>query len=99
MRCLTIIVGGADAARFDAALTLANAQAALGGRVRIYLHDAAVTLPWPAAHKLVAAELGVHVIACQTALDRHGVALPAGADGGGMISLLADLADDRLIFA
>ncbi|WP_326524802.1 DsrE family protein [Sphingomonas sp.] len=97
MRGLTIIVAGDDPARFDAALTLANAQAALGGRVRLYLHDRAVTLALAGPLAEAARELGVQVIACQTALDTHGAALPPGAEGGGMIGLLADLGEDRLV--
>ncbi|MBN2970968.1 hypothetical protein JW805_02905 [Roseomonas aeriglobus] len=99
MRALTIVVAGADLARFDAALTLANAQAALGGRARLYLHDAAVTLPFTGPLCDAARELGVEVIACQTALDVHGVPLPDGAEGGGMVGLLGTLGDDRLVFA
>jgi peroxiredoxin family protein len=97
VRGLTIVVAGADRARFDAALTLANAQAALGGRARVYLHDAAVTLALAGELFEAACELGVAVIACQTALDTHGVALADGIAGGGMIGLLADLDDDRLV--
>ncbi len=99
MRGLTIIVSGADSAGLDAALTLANAQAALGGRARVYLHDAAVTLAFPADLRAAADELGVLFIACQTALDLHGVALPAGFEGGGMVGLLSSLGDDRLVMA
>jgi len=97
MRGLTIVVADADAARLDAALTLANAQAALGGRVRLYLHGAAVTLPLAGPLAEAAADLGVEVIVCQTALDDHGVALPAGATGGGMIGLIGSIGDDRLV--
>jgi predicted peroxiredoxin len=44
MSGLTIIIATADAERFRAAMTLATAQAALGGRVRVYCHERAVTL-------------------------------------------------------
>jgi predicted peroxiredoxin len=44
LRGLTIIVAGADRARFHAALSLGAAQAALGGVARIYLHGPAVAL-------------------------------------------------------
>lgn len=97
VRGLTVIVAGADAARFGAALTLANAHAALGGRTRLYLHDAAVTVPLTGALADTARELGVTIIACQTALDDHDVPLPAGVEGGGMVGLLADLGEDRLV--
>ncbi|WP_294290014.1 peroxiredoxin [uncultured Sphingomonas sp.] len=99
MRGLTIVVASADPARFDAALTLANAQSALGGRTRLYLHDAAVTLPLTGTLMDAARDLGVELIACQTALDTHGVPLPGGAEGGGMVGLLATMNDDRLVFA
>lgn len=98
LRGLTIVVVGADPARFGAALTLANAQAALGGRARLYLHDAAVTLSFTGPLAEAALELGVSVIACQTALEEHGVPLSQGAEGGGMIGLLDTLGDDRLTF-
>lgn len=41
---LTIIIATADPARFRAALTLALTQAALGGRVRAYVHEEAVPM-------------------------------------------------------
>lgn len=44
MSGLTIIVATADSERFRAAMTLATAQAALGGRVRVYCHERAVAL-------------------------------------------------------
>lgn len=97
MRGLTIIVASGDTARFDAALTMANAHAALGGRTRVYLHDAAVTVPLRSDAYVAAIELGVTFTACQTALDTHGIALPPGVVGGGMIGLVADLDDDRLV--
>lgn len=97
MRGLTIVVADADPVRLDAALTLATAQAALGGRVRVYFHGAAVTLALPPALAETAVELGVAFIACQTALDLHHTRLPPGFEGGGMVGLLADLGGDRLV--
>ncbi|WCT71943.1 hypothetical protein PQ455_09785 [Sphingomonas naphthae] len=44
LKGLAIIVAGEDRARFHAALSLAGAQAALGGRSRVYLHGPAVGL-------------------------------------------------------
>ncbi len=41
---LVIIVTTADPARFRAALTLALAQAALGGKVQLYCHEDSVTM-------------------------------------------------------
>ncbi|MCH4891889.1 hypothetical protein GO308_02035 [Sphingomonas sp. SFZ2018-12] len=105
VRGLTVIVAGADPARAHAAITLASAAAALGGRTCLYLHDAAVkVLADPALRELriAAHELGVRTIACQSGLaaagiDLRGVVPPAEA--GGMVGLLATLGDDRLVFA
>ncbi len=47
MTGLTVILFATDAARGRAALTLAIAKAALGGRVRLYAHELAVTLLRP----------------------------------------------------
>ncbi|MHA6722441.1 peroxiredoxin [Sphingomonas sp. RS2018] len=99
MRGLTVIVAGADRDRFDAALTLVSAQAALGGRARLYCHGPAVKLLADAALLVTALDLGVEIIACQTALADHGVRLPTGAEAGGMVSLLQTLGDDRLVMA
>jgi predicted peroxiredoxin len=44
MRGLTILVATADTARFRAALATAAAAAALGARVRVFLHEAAAEL-------------------------------------------------------
>lgn len=44
MSGLTIIVAGADPARFRAAMTLALTQSAIGGRVRVYAHETAVPM-------------------------------------------------------
>jgi predicted peroxiredoxin len=104
MRGLTILVATADPARFRAALTLAAAHAALGGRTRLFLHEEAVTLLRPAGAELAhliatATESGATLIACQTGLARAGLAetdLPAGAETGGLIGLLATLDEDRL---
>ena len=41
---MTIIVAAADRERFRAALTLATAQAALGGDVTLYCHEASVAM-------------------------------------------------------
>lgn len=98
MRGLTIIVATADSERLDAALTLANAQAALSGRARIYFHQDAVRSLSARSDLLdVAGDFGVVLIACQTGLAAAGGALPDGVEGGGMVSLLATLGDDRLL--
>ena len=44
MQGLTILIPVADRARFRAALSLACAQAALGGRVRVFCQEDAATL-------------------------------------------------------
>lgn len=102
MRGLTIVLASADPARYDVALTMASAQAALGGPSRLYLHGSAVTLLAPDRGPpllATALELGVAIIACQTALCVHAVALPDDTEAGGMISLFSSLDDDRLILA
>jgi hypothetical protein len=97
MRGLTIIVVSADAQRFAAALAIASAHAALGGQARVYLHDAAVGCLLPTSALGTALELGVILIACQTGLADAAIPLPAGVDAGGLVSLLAELGDDRLV--
>ncbi|MDB5689438.1 MAG: hypothetical protein JWL91_1314 [Sphingomonas bacterium] len=50
LRGLTIVVAEASPPRFRTALTLAAAQAALGGRVRLFLDGGAVALLRPPLH-------------------------------------------------
>ncbi len=109
MRGLTIIVAGPDPDRLRAALTLACAAAALGGRTRVYLHEAAVTLltaPGTAPEGLpdltelraIADDSGVALIACQTGLALAGLSADTQrVAAGGLIDLLATLKDDRLV--
>ncbi|MEH3041737.1 MAG: DsrE family protein [Sphingomonas paucimobilis] len=109
MRGLTIIVAAPDPDRLRAALTVACANAALGGRTRVYLHEAAVELlatNAPAPHGLpnltdlrtVAGESGVELIACQTGLALAGLSADTQrVAAGGLIDLLATLQDDRLV--
>jgi predicted peroxiredoxin len=88
MRGLTIVVAAADPARFHAALSLAAAQAALGGRARIYLHGEAVALlgqpgdetryaeagmPGSAELRAEAEALGVTLTACQSGFALAGL--------------------------
>ena len=104
MRGLTILVVSADPSRFRAALALASAHAALGGRTRLFLHEEAVALLRAAGEDMLhliatAMECGATVVACQTGLARAGLAetdLPAGAETGGLVGVLATLGDDRL---
>jgi predicted peroxiredoxin len=97
MRGLTVIVTTEDAERHRAALTLASAHAALGGRTLVYYHEEAVRLLAPSDLLDTAKELGVQLIACQTGLADCGMILPDGVEAGGMVSLIASLDDDRLV--
>lgn len=99
MRGLTVIVATADQERFAAALTLASASGALGARTRLYFHDTAVTLLERNEAVQTALDVDVSFIACQSGLATQGLALPDFAEGGGMVSLLASLDDDRLVMA
>lgn len=105
MRGLTLIAVTGDAERFRAALTIAAAHAALGGRTRLYCHEGAVAC-FAAADEDIAAlartalDCGANIIVCQTGLAEAGLAeaaLPAGVATGGLVGLLAELDDDRLV--
>lgn len=99
MRGLTLIVVAGDTERFAAAIAIASAQAALGGRVRLYLHDKAVAL-LPGAALDDALALGVKVIACQSGLAAAGLALndlDPRIEAGGLVSLLATVGEDQLV--
>lgn len=115
----TIIVAAPDGVRFRVAMTLALAQSALGGRVRVYCHEASVALlaraergdedrAALAANGLpnrldlitMAVSSGVSLIACQTGLAIAGLAiadLAEGVEAGGMMALMADLGNDRIV--
>ena len=117
MTGLTILLVATDPARARAAFTLAISQAALGGRVRLYAHERAVTtlVPGQDGDEILLADAGlpsrrdllammmdagVSVVACQTGLALCGLGignLCAGAEAGGLMSILADLGDDRLV--
>lgn len=97
VRGLTIIVATADRERFALALALASSNAALGGAALVYAHGAAVTLLDGSPAITEALALGVRIVACQTALAEHGLPIPDYAEGGGPVSLLAGLGDDRLV--
>lgn len=98
MRGLTLVVATADPDRFRCALLMASAQAALGGRARLYAHEGAVRLlAVPDDALTTARELGVRLIACQTGLAEAGLPLPDGVEAGGLVSLMAALDDDRLV--
>lgn len=100
---LGVIVADADEVRFRTALTLAAAQAALGGRVRILLDSGAVPLA-PAPNDLLEScfELGAEIMLCQSGLAEAGLsasALDPRFTYGGMVGWLADLGADRLVIA
>lgn len=100
MRGLTLLIATADPERFRMALTLASASAALGGRTRVYFHEAAVALIGTSEPLIATAiETGATLIACQTGLAIAGMEagdLPEGVETGGLVGLLADLGNDRL---
>jgi len=103
MTGLGIIVAGRDAVRFRTALTLAAAQAALGGRVRILLDSDAVRLADSAGDLLETCfELGAEVTLCQSGLAEAGLeasALDPRFSYGGMLGWLSALGSDRLVIA
>jgi len=103
MTGLGIIVADADPVRFRTALTLASAQAALGGRVRILLDSGAVALALASDPLLESCfDFGVEVMLCQTGLAEAGLeasTLDPRFSYGGMVSWLADLGADRLVIA
>jgi len=98
-----IIVASPDLVRFRTALTLAAAQAALGGRVRILLDSGAVMLArGPDALLESCFELGAEVTLCQTGLAETGLdasALDMRFCYGGMVGWLAAVGEDRLVVA
>lgn len=100
---LGIIVADADEVRFRTALTLAAAQAALGGRARILLDSGAVPLASTRNPLLESCfELGAEIMLCQSGLAEAGLdasALDPRFSYGGMLGWLADLGADRLVIA
>jgi len=103
MTGLGIIVADTDQTRFRTALTLAAAQAALGGRARILLDSGAVPLASSPNDLLESCfELGAEVMLCQSGLAQAGLnasALDPRFSYGGMLGWLADLGSDRLVIA
>ena len=101
MRGLTILVACDDAARFEAALALAAAQAALGCSARVHLHERAVgLLASPPAMLAEALALGVRFSVCQAGLAEAGLShgeLHEGIEASGLIALLTSLGEDRLV--
>jgi len=103
-RGLTIVISGADPDRLRSALGIAAAEAALGGKVRLYF-DANATpllgdLPQPLALMLDAAlDLGTSVSVCQTGLAEHRIALDPRFEASGPVAIMADIGEDRLLLA
>ena len=104
-RGLTIVVSGPNPDRLITALGLAGAEAALGGRVRLFFDRGAVataaSLGGEARDLLdTALELGATATLCQTGLAAAGIAadlLDPRLEAGGLIDLLVRLEEDRLI--
>jgi peroxiredoxin family protein len=103
MRGLGIIIAGTDVARYRIALTLAAAQAALGGRTRILFDGESVCFATSLDELLESClELGANVMLCQSGLAAAGLEadrLDPRFAYGGMVGWLADLGEDRLILA
>ena len=103
MRGLGVIVAGTDAARYRTALTLAAAQAALGGRTRILLDGESVRFAITPDELIESCfELGADIMLCQSGLATAGLAadrLDPRFSYGGMVGWLADLGEDRLLLA
>jgi predicted peroxiredoxin len=109
MRGLTLLVATGDPERFRAALTIASAHAALGGRTRVYCHEAAAALlggddadagalrarGLPSRAELIATaiESGAAIIACQTGLALANLDAASLPDGVETGGLVGLLAD------
>jgi len=103
-RGLTIIVSGADPNRLRSAVGIAAAEAALGGRVRLFFDAAAAPLlpmlPVALSDMLEAAiELGARVSVCQTGLAEQGLTLEPRFEASGLVALMTGLGEDRLLLA
>lgn len=96
---LYVVVATIDAARIGCAIRLAMAQAALGGSAMLYFDEVA-TAALPRTELTEAVAMGVRVIVCQTGAAVHGVdlsTLPPEVEAGGMVSLIAELGNARLV--
>ncbi|UZK69500.1 peroxiredoxin [Sphingomonas sp. S1-29] len=95
---LAIIVVTADVERWRAAVAIAQANAALGRRTALYLHDAATGLLAEDDAAIAGMlEMGVRLVACQTGLAALGLALPPEIEAGGLVSFLAETGEERVI--
>ncbi|MDO6413382.1 DsrE family protein [Sphingomonas sp. BIUV-7] len=103
-RGLTIIVSGPDPDRLRSALGIAAAEAALGGKVRLFFDAGSVSLlaALPAALQPLrdaALDLGVQVFVCQTGLAEQDIRLDPRFEAAGLVALMAGLGEDRLLLA
>lgn len=100
MRGLTILVATADPARYHAALSLAAAQAALGGQAQVHLQGDASSLLDCSGDlhdlRVEAQAIGVSVTVCQTGLAGVNELSPE-VEADGLVGLLSRLKDDRLL--
>ena len=112
---LIIIVAGSDPARFHAALSVAAANAALGGRSRVFLQGEAAGLlrildrqeaaeGTPTLTELIeeTVALGGEIMVCQSGLalvDLSAEDLPESLTTSGLVELLAGRGDDQLMIA
>lgn len=101
MRGLTIILESTAPTRMCLAYEMALVNLALGARARIfYTSEAVARLSTPDPLRQEALVAGVTLIACQAALAESRLSL---ADcetqiiAGGLVSLMQELGDDRLI--
>ncbi|WP_199554961.1 DsrE family protein [Sandaracinobacteroides hominis] len=96
---LLLIVTDTGGERFNAAMELAAATAALGRPVALLLRGPAILdlARKPVADALSTLhELGAHIAACQTAMATHHLAadqLPDGVEPLGMIAFLSGRSD------
>ena len=97
---LRLILTAHAGERSAAAIEAAAATAALGRPVAILLRGEAVALPDTQIAML--RDLGVRIVACQTAMAQAGIAapmLPPGVEPGGMIAFLSEDRDCQLLLA
>ena len=105
VRGLTVIVGSGSSARLGEAVALLAAQSALeGGATLFCIGDAVRWLAEARAplsgHLDELLDSGGRIIVCQTSLAEQGVSMAqfdARIEGGGMVSLLQQLGEDRLL--
>jgi intracellular sulfur oxidation DsrE/DsrF family protein len=98
MRGLTVIVRTVASVRANA--ELASAVAVMGGRARLYFEHEAVRALAASPLLADARDMGVELLACQTALADAALtpdALVPGTQPCGLVHLMQTLGDDRLV--